>query len=183
MPGRVERNHSRPPPLAGKKAFSTASLLAFVDSYPTNVFKKREEIQMQIRDVMSRECKWCTPTAKVTEVARLMAENDFGSVPIAENDKLVGMVTDRDIVIRGLAKGKDLHRTSTREVMSPNLYYCFDDQSCDEVAENMADIQVRRLPVVTRDKKLVGIVSLGDLARKARSNEAEMALKGVSKAS
>jgi CBS domain-containing protein len=138
---------------------------------------------MQIRDVMSRDCKWCAPTAKVTEVARLMAENDFGSVPIAENDKLVGMVTDRDIVIRGLAKGKDLHKASTSDVMTECVYYCFDDQSCDEVAANMADIQVRRLPVVTRDKKLVGIVSLGDLARKTRSNEAAMALKGVSKAS
>ena len=136
---------------------------------------------MQVRDVMSRDCRWCTPSATVNEAARLMAQNDFGSLAVAENDKLVGMVTDRDIVVRGLADGKEPNSASLREVMTDKVYYCFEDQSCDDVAANMAQMQVRRLPVVTRDKKLVGMVSLGDLARKTQSHEAEEALKGISR--
>ncbi|MGE0629147.1 MAG: CBS domain-containing protein [Hyphomicrobiaceae bacterium] len=131
---------------------------------------------------MTKDCKWCTPTTKLIEAAKLMAKNDFGSIPVADNDRLVGMVTDRDIVVRGVAQGKDPNATKLGDVMSSKLYYCFDDQSCDEVAANMADIQVRRLPVVDRNKALVGFVSLGDLARQTNSHEAEEALKGVSRA-
>lgn len=136
---------------------------------------------MLIRDVMSKHCKWCAPTATMNEAARLMAQNDFGSLPVAERNKLIGMVTDRDMIVRGLAQGQDPETARLRDIMTDRIYYCFDDQSCDEVAANMAEMQVRRMPVLTRDKKLVGIVSLGDLSRKTKAHEAEQALKGISR--
>lgn len=135
---------------------------------------------MKVSEVMSGECKWCRPDAKVSEAAQMMAQHDFGSLPIAQDDKLVGMITDRDLVVRGLAKGRDLKNATVQDLITKQVYYCYEDQSCDEVADNMAEMRVRRLPVVTRDKRLVGIVSLGDLARKAQSPVAETALKGVS---
>jgi CBS domain-containing protein len=90
---------------------------------------------------------------------------------VGEGDQLVGMITDRDVAVRGVASGKPVERTLVREVMTPQVLYCFEDQACDEVANNMAEIQARRLPVMNHDKRLVGIVSLGDLAR----NEPEAA--------
>lgn len=118
---------------------------------------------MQVADAMTRDVKTINPGQSIAEAARIMADADIGSIPVAENDKLVGMVTDRDIVIRGLAKGKATD-TAIREVMSSEIKYCFEDNDLDEVARNMGDIQIRRLPVVNRDKRLVGILSLGDLA-------------------
>jgi CBS domain-containing protein len=109
-----------------------------------------------------------------------MASEDIGIVPVAENDKLIGMVTDRDIVVRGVASDIDPSQLKVTELMTDKVYYCFDDQNCSDVADNMAELQVRRLPVVDRDKNLVGIVSLGDLASQGAANKAKKALQGVS---
>src|SRR5262249_18370432 len=92
-----------------------------------------------------------------------MAEIDAGALPVSENDRLIGMITDRDIAIRAVAAGKPLE-TRVRDIMSKGVCYCFADQDVEEVAANMSDIKVRRLPVVDGDKKLVGILSLGDMA-------------------
>lgn len=119
---------------------------------------------MQIRDVMSNKVELIDPTTTIHDAARMMRDDDIGILPIAENDKLVGVVTDRDIVVRTLAEGKDPTTTTVREAMSRRVLYCFDDQSVDEVADNMGEKQVRRLPVLNRNKRLVGIVSLGDLS-------------------
>jgi CBS domain-containing protein len=110
-----------------------------------------------------------------------MADIDAGAVPVGENDRLVGMITDRDIAVRAVAQGKGPD-AKVREVMSEEVQYCFEDEDLDEVARNMGEIQVHRLPVVNRDKRLVGIVSLGDIARRgAPGNTTGEALSGISR--
>src|SRR5688500_3847927 len=119
---------------------------------------------MQVRDAMTRDVRIANPGQPIRDVARVMAEIDAGSMPVGENDRLVGMITDRDITVRAVAQGKGPD-TLVRDVMSAEqVLYCFEDEDIDEVAKNMADVKVRRLPVVNRDKRLVGIISLGDLA-------------------
>jgi CBS domain-containing protein len=136
---------------------------------------------MLISDVMTRDVDLIDPGTTLKQAASRMRDRDVGSLPVAENDRLVGMVTDRDIVVKGVAEARDAGSTTAREVMSANVLYCFDDQSVEEVLANMGDVQVRRLPVVDRDKKLVGIVSIGDLAKKGPAKKAGEALKDISK--
>ena len=109
-----------------------------------------------------------------------MAETDVGALPVAAGDRLAGMVTDRDIAIRAVAIGKGLD-TTVGEVMTHEVLYCHEDDDVADVCENMADLQVRRLPVVNADKKLVGIVSLADIADLARAKEAGEALEGITR--
>jgi len=133
---------------------------------------------MRVSEAMSREVRLANPGQTIRDVAKIMADIDAGSVPVSENDRLVGMITDRDIAVRAVAAGKGPD-TPVREVMSQEVKYCYDDEDLDHVAKNMGDIRVRRLPVVNRDKRLVGIVSLGDLALKGEKS-AGKAVKGVS---
>jgi CBS domain-containing protein len=127
---------------------------------------------------MTREVQVATPEQSIRDAAQLMMKIDAGTVPVGKDQKLVGMLTDRDIAVRAVAKGLGPD-TPVREIMSADVKYCFEDQSIEEVARNMADIQVRRLPVVNRDKRLVGILSLGDLAVRSNCSTNE-ALRGVS---
>ncbi len=133
---------------------------------------------MKIRDVMTPDVRTIAPSATIREAAQIMAETDVGVLPVADNERLLGMLTDRDIAVRAVAAGRTPD-TSVRDAMSPEIKYCFDDDEVDEVCENMADQQVRRLPVVNREKNLVGIVSLSDLARQADSEAAGEALEGI----
>jgi len=119
---------------------------------------------MRVSEAMTREVRVANPTQTIRDVAKIMAEIDAGAVPVGENDRLVGMITDRDIAIRAVAEGKGPD-TPVRDIMSKDIKYCYDDEDLEHVAENMGDLQVRRLPVVNRDKRLVGIVALGDVAR------------------
>jgi CBS domain-containing protein len=120
------------------------------------------------------------PRQTLREAAKMMFDEDIGAVPVAAQDRLVGMVTDRDIAIRGIARGKG-PKTKVRDVMTEQVKYCFDDEDLDHVSKNMASLQMRRLPVMNRDKRLVGIVSLGDLAVTNQSRaQAEQALHGIS---
>ena len=132
---------------------------------------------MHVSDIMTRDVHLATPNDTIRDVARQMAENDIGFMPVEDHDRLVGMVTDRDIVVRGVADGLD-PQAKVRDVMTTDVKYCFEDEELDDVARNMGDIQVRRLPVVSRDKRLVGIVSLADAAREQPS-AAGTGLKGV----
>jgi CBS domain-containing protein len=118
---------------------------------------------MKVRDVMTTEVFVIGPDQSLREAAQMMRECDVGSLPVHRDDRLVGMVTDRDLVIRGLAEGLEPDAPVER-VMSDSIKYCFDDQPVDEVANNMAELQVRRLPVVTREKRLTGFVSLANIA-------------------
>lgn len=134
---------------------------------------------MRVSEAMTRDVRLCTPGQTIREAAKAMADIDAGAMPVGENDRLIGMVTDRDIAIRAVAQGKGPD-TPVREVMSEHVHYCYDDQEIDDVAQNMGDIRVRRLPVVNRDKRLVGILSLGDVARTEGGETVGDAVVGVS---
>ena len=135
---------------------------------------------MRVSEAMTREVRIATPGQSIREVAKIMAEIDAGAMPVGENDRLVGMITDRDIAIRAVAQGKGPD-TPVRDVMSTEqVLYCYEDEELDHVAKNMGSEQVRRLPVVNRDKRLVGIVSFGDLAQ-TEARSASKAVKGVTK--
>jgi len=135
---------------------------------------------MLIRETMTSAVHLARPDQPISEAARTMASIDVGALPVGENDRLIGIITDRDIAVRAIGQGKG-PQTPVREIMSADVCYCFDDQEIEEVAANMADVKVRRLPVVNRDKRLVGIVSLGDIALADDPREAATAaLCGVS---
>lgn len=134
---------------------------------------------MRVRDCMTKDVRIAMPDATLRDVAQAMATLDAGLLPVADGDQLIGMVTDRDIAVRGVALGKG-PETPVREVMTSDVKYCFDDEEVSAVLQNMGDIQVRRLPVLNRDKRLVGIVSLGDLATNGEATHAGEALGGIS---
>jgi CBS domain-containing protein len=119
---------------------------------------------MIVRKAMTNDVCMIGPRQTIREAAGLMAQRDIGALPVADGDRLVGMITDRDIAVRAVAEGL-APDTTVREVMSQEVLYCFEDEDLDHVARNMGDVKVRRLPVLSRDKRLVGIVSLGDVAR------------------
>ena len=121
---------------------------------------------MKVNEAMTRDVRVASPEETIQKAAQAMASLDAGVLPVGEEDHLIGMITDRDIAIRGIAKGKGPN-AKVRDVMTEDVKYCFDDQEIEEVMRNMADIQVRRLPVLNREKRLVGILSLGDLALSA----------------
>ena len=133
---------------------------------------------MKANTAMTRNVRLIDPDQTIREAAQLMAEIDAGSLPVGENDRLVGMITDRDIAIRAVAEGKSPD-TKVRDVMTHEMLYCFDDQDLDDVARNMAKNQVRRLPVINHGKRLVGILSLGDLARKEEPGAVGRAMSRV----
>jgi CBS domain-containing protein len=135
---------------------------------------------MQVREIMSTEVDLLDPTTPVAKAAQIMSEDDVGALPIGENDRLVGMLTDRDIVVRGIAAGKDVKSATAREVMSPGILYCFEDQSVEDAAQVMSVKQVRRLAVLNRDKRLVGMVSLGDISGVTGAHMPAEALEAVS---
>ena len=135
---------------------------------------------MKIHDVMTADVSFVGPTTSILEIARKMRDNGIGSTPVVEHERLVGMVTDRDIVVRVVADGADAGDATARDAMSPGVLYCFDDESVETVLENMGDQQVRRLPVVNREKRLVGVVSLGDLALSGKRRAAGEALQEIS---
>lgn len=134
---------------------------------------------MKVQDAMCRDVKVVAPNQTLIEAASTMAESDVGILPVAENDRLTGMISDRDIAVRGVARGL-APNSKVSDVMSSEVKYCFEDQDISEVTKNMSDLKVRRLPVVSRDKRLVGILSLGDIATKCDSAEAAKALSGIS---
>ena len=135
---------------------------------------------MRVSEAMSRDVRVADPQQRISEAAKTMDEIDAGALPVGENDRLVGMITDRDIAIRAVAEGKGPD-TPVRDVMSKEVKYCFEDEELDHVSRNMADLQVKRLPVVNRDKRLVGILSLGDIAGKAGSRVTGRAVEGISR--
>jgi CBS domain-containing protein len=136
---------------------------------------------MQLREIMTSDVQLTNPAMKLKDAAALMRDGDFGLLPVGENDRLVGTITDRDITVRAVAEGKDPNTATVREAMSEGIRYCFEDQEVDEAAELMSGEQIRRLPVLNRDKRLVGIVALADLATTMEAAEpAGQALEGVS---
>ncbi len=135
---------------------------------------------MKIQDVMTNEVSYVAPDTSILEIARKMRDGDIGATPVVENERVAGMVTDRDIVVRVIAEGGDVRTKTARDAMSPGILYCYADDTVEAVLDNMGDQQIRRLPVVDRDKRLVGVVSLGDLARSGKRKAAGEALQEIS---
>ena len=134
---------------------------------------------MKIAECMTADVEIVAPDQPIREAAQFMLRADAGAMPVGEGDKLVGMVTDRDIAVRGVAAGRGPD-TPVRDVMTDEVIYCFDDEEVEAVALKMSDRQVRRMPVLSReDESLVGIVSLGDLSRSDHDRAASIALDGI----
>ena len=134
---------------------------------------------MKVCDAMSRDVQVASPTLSIRNAAKIMAKIDAGVLPVGENDRLIGMITDRDIAVRAVAEGKAT-TTKVRDIMSEEVLYCFEDQDLEEVARNMSIMKIRRLPVVNQDKRLVGILSFGDLARNEDPTTAGQAISQIS---
>jgi CBS domain-containing protein len=134
---------------------------------------------MKVREVMTRDVQTVRPDQPVREAASFMLSADAGSIPVLDGDRLIGMITDRDIAVRGVAKGYGPD-TPVRELMTDDIICARDDDDVDDVASKMSEAQVRRLPVIDGDHRLCGIVSLGDLSRDADEDAASEALEGVS---
>jgi len=135
---------------------------------------------MKVSDAMTSEVQLCTPDDTLKDAAQAMAALGVGLLPVTDNDRLVGMISDRDIAVRGVAMGRGPD-ARVRDVMTTDVKYCFEDQDIEEITMNMGDIQVRRLPVMSRDKRLVGIIALGDIARRDMGDGTAEALSQISR--
>ena len=121
---------------------------------------------MKVKDAMHKGAFWVGPDTSITDIANLMRKNDIGAVPIGENDMLIGMVTDRDIVCKGLAKDSfDARRATARDVMTSGIHCCGEEDDLDKAAAHMEELKVRRLPVIDKNKRMVGVLSRHDIAR------------------
>jgi len=135
---------------------------------------------MRVCDAMTPDVQLCTPDDTLKDAAEAMAALGVGLLPVTDTDRLVGMISDRDIAIRGVAMGRGPD-SRVGDVMTTDVKYCFEDQDLEEVTANMGDIQVRRLPVLNRQKRLVGIIALGDIARVQASDGTGEALGAISR--
>lgn len=136
---------------------------------------------MKVKDAMHKGVDWVGPDTPVTELAKLMREHDIGAIPIGENDRLIGMVTDRDIVCKGLAQdGFDARRAAARDVMTAGIHCCREDDDLAEAVQHMEGLKVRRLPVINKNKRMVGMLSIGDISDSAAGNLLGELAKSVS---
>ena len=126
---------------------------------------------MKVSEIMSREPVVVAPGTSLSETAQLMRDLDVGMLPVCDGDRLQGMITDRDIAIRGVAEDLDPTSSTAEDVMTKNVLFCFEDDSVDEAAHKMEANQVRRLVILTREKRLIGVLSLGDLATRTEEKE------------
>ena len=136
---------------------------------------------MKVKEAMHKGVDWVGPDTPISDIARLMRKDDIGAIPIGENDRLVGMVTDRDIVCKGLAKeGFDANRATARDVMTEGIHCCRDDDDLAKAVRHMEALKVRRLPVINKSKRMVGILSLGDVSHSASGDLLSECVKSVS---
>ena len=135
---------------------------------------------MKVRDAMHKGVQWVDPETTVPELARTMRKHDIGALPVGENDRLIGMVTDRDIVCRGFANGKHVDALTARDVMSKGIVFCRDDEELDDAMHIMEQKQIRRLPVINDKKRMVGILSLGDISHASALELSGEVLQAVS---
>jgi len=136
---------------------------------------------MKVKDTMHKGAAWVSPDTSITEVAKLMREHDVGSIPIGDNDRLIGMVTDRDIVCKGLTReGFDPRRTTARDVMTAGIHCCSEDDDLAEAVRHMESLKIRRLPVINKSKRLVGMLSLGDVSHSGSGELVSECVKSVS---
>lgn len=135
---------------------------------------------MKVREIMHKGVEWVAPDTPVTTIAKKMKQFDIGAIPVGENDRLIGMVTDRDITLRAVANGKDISKLTARDVMSTGVTWCRDSEDVDQAALTMESKKIRRLPVINDNKRMVGILSLGDLSQAASQRTTAELAKAVS---
>jgi CBS domain-containing protein len=136
---------------------------------------------MKVKDAMHKGVDWVSPETPVAELARLMRDRDVGAIPIGDNDRLIGMVTDRDIVCKGLAQDDfDSRRATARDVMTTEIHCCREDDDLAKAVRHMEELQVRRLPVINKRKRMIGMLSLGDISRTAPADLLSECIKHVS---
>jgi CBS domain-containing protein len=136
---------------------------------------------MKVKEAMHKGVDWVAPDTPLAHLAKLMRQHDIGAIPIGENDRLVGMVTDRDIVCKGLAEdGFDARRATARDVMTPGIHCCSEDDDLAKAVRHMETLKIRRLPVINKSKRMVGILSLGDIGHSASSDLLTEVVKKVS---
>src|SRR6516225_8010152 len=138
------------------------------------------DVVMKVKNSMHKGAHWVSPDTPVTTLAQMMREQDIGAIPIGENDRLIGMVTDRDIALRAVANGKDISRLTARSVMTPGIVWCRDSDDISQALQIMGSKQIRRLPVIDKNKRMVGILSLGDVAHTASPKIAADVTKAIS---
>ncbi len=145
-------------------------------------FQKSNErrITMNVKEMMHKGVKWVSPDTPIAAIAKTMKQYDIGAIPVGENDRLVGMVTDRDIAVRGLANGKNISKLTARNVMTKGVFWCRDSDSVTDAVHLMEAKHVRRLPVIDEKKRMVGMLSLGDISHAASQKTAAEMLKKVS---
>jgi CBS domain-containing protein len=119
---------------------------------------------MKVKDAMHKGVEWVTPETPLRDVAKRMKDHDIGAIPVGENDRLIGMVTDRDITCRAVANGKDISKLTARDVMSEGIVYCTENEELDDALRIMEKSKIRRLPVISGTKRMVGMLSLGDIS-------------------
>lgn len=134
----------------------------------------------QVANAMTRGVRTIRPSDNLVQAAQAMTELDIGSLPVCDGERLLGMVTDRDIVVRGVALGQASDQVHVAEVMTEEAAWCYDDDKVEEVLDRMRALQIRRLPVVDRHKRLVGMLSIGDIAVKTQGEDTGDALRGIS---
>jgi len=136
---------------------------------------------MKVKEAMHKGVDWVGPDTPITDLAKLMCQHDIGAIPIGENDRLVGMVTDRDIVCKGLAQDRfEVRRATARDVMTPGIHCCREDDDLGKAVRHMEELKVRRLPVINKSKRMVGILSLGDVSHSAPRDLLSEIVKSVS---
>jgi CBS domain-containing protein len=136
---------------------------------------------MKVKEAMHKGVDWVSPDTPITELAKLMLQHDVGSIPIGEDDKLIGMVTDRDIVCNGLAQnGFDARRATARDVMTEGIHCCREDDDLAKAVRHMEVLKVRRLPVINKNKRMIGMLSLGDVSSSASTDLLSEFAKSVS---
>jgi CBS domain-containing protein len=141
---------------------------------------QREEHAMKVKSSMHKGVEWVSPDTPVRVLASIMREQDVGAIPIGENDRLVGMVTDRDVTVRAVANGKDVSKLAAKDIMTKGIVWCRDADDVTRAANIMQSKQIRRLPVIDKNKRMVGILSLGDLSHSATERTAAAVTKAVS---
>ncbi|HEU5274396.1 MAG TPA: CBS domain-containing protein [Xanthobacteraceae bacterium] len=136
---------------------------------------------MKVKDAMHKGVDWVSPDTPVAELARLMRDHDVGAIPIGENDRLIGMVTDRDIVCKGLAQDNfDPRRAMARDVMTGEIHCCREDDDLAKAVRHMEELKVRRLPVINKGRRMIGMLSLGDISHSASADILSACIKSVS---
>jgi CBS domain-containing protein len=139
------------------------------------------EAAMKVKDAMHKGVDWVGPETPVAELAKLMCDHDIGAIPIGEGDKLIGMVTDRDIVCKGLAQANfDIRRTTAREVMTAGIHCCREDDDLAKAVRHMEELKVRRLPVINKSRRMIGMLSLGDISNFAPQEMVSKYVRSVS---